>query len=512
MKRTLIVLLAVALCAAALWYATKCDEAKAPVTLHIIGDSTMADYVENTTRTRGWGEMLQTFFSSEVVVANYARGGRSSHSFYKEGRWQRVIDSLRAGDYVLIQFAHNDEKEGGKDGADGRGTAPWTTYKSYLERYVDESRALGANPVLVTPIIRRYFTADGTISPKGCHDLSTFPDDSTLNYVRVMKRVAREKQVPLVDMTASTKQFVEQLGAEQTIKCIYVPTDGTHTQATGAACYARLAATGLREQGILADYIRTDVQLVLNPTTLQFGTLFVGEEGIACFDLAGLQLTPQEGELVIEAPEGMLIADDPHAVPHEQLTFAYTDGSLWNKCLYLHFTPAEAGSVSEEVTIRYGRQTHRLPVVAEVAAVTERVPLRIRLDQPTLRELEQQPYGIAPVGGGWDAEIDEAQKRYVEVIVPRSEQNRLLRELSFTIEGEVAYRVACAYGKDFYPRTDLGESQQPVEGRRRIVCPMNVLLQAGQQLHIRLFPWSTTKRNELAFELSVWQVEGVVLQ
>lgn len=80
---------------------------------------------------------------------------------------------------------------------------------------------------------------------------SIAPDDSTLNYVRVMKYVAQERHVPVVDMTASTKAFVEQLGETATVKQIYVPTDGTHTQATGAACYAELAAEGLREKDIL---------------------------------------------------------------------------------------------------------------------------------------------------------------------------------------------------------------------------------------------------------------------
>ncbi|MGL4852675.1 MAG: SGNH/GDSL hydrolase family protein, partial [Phocaeicola sp.] len=152
------------------------------VKIHTIGDSTMADYAENTTRTRGWGEVLQEFFQDEAQVHNYARGGRSSRSFFEEGRWQTVKNNLSPGDYLFIQFAHNDAKEGGKDGADFRGTAPWTTYKRFLELYVDETRALQGNPILITPIVRRYFDKEGKITPKGCHDLGIAPDDSTLNY------------------------------------------------------------------------------------------------------------------------------------------------------------------------------------------------------------------------------------------------------------------------------------------------------------------------------------------
>ena len=86
-------------------------EAKKKVRVHTIGDSTMADYAENTTRTRGWGEMFQEFFSDDVEVMNYARGGRSTRSFINEGLWDKVKANIRKGDYVLIQFAHNDENQ-----------------------------------------------------------------------------------------------------------------------------------------------------------------------------------------------------------------------------------------------------------------------------------------------------------------------------------------------------------------------------------------------------------------
>lgn len=488
-------------------------EKKVKHRVHTIGDSTMADYVENTTRTRGWGEMLQEFFTEEVQVANYARGGRSSHSFFKEGLWKVVLDSLQAGDYVLIQFAHNDEKEGGKDGADGRGTAPWTTYKRFLEKYVDETRAKGATPILVTPIIRRYFNSAGTITHKGCHNLSKTPNDSTLDYVSVMKHVARNKQVQLIDMTAMTKKFAEQLGAASTIRCIYVPTDGTHTQATGAACYARLAVQGLKEQGILANYIREDIPMVLNPTSLDFGTLFQDEEGVVCFDLTGLNLQPAEGQLIVEAPQGMSISDQPDGVPAASLSYTYTEGKLWNRCFYLHFTPSTSGKIETFLTIKAGGNQRVIPVRAEVKEVKERISNVVSLRNPAIRGLVYTTDGQMTIEQGkWKAEIDEAQKRYVEVIVPGQNEAMLLRQLSFTLEGGIAYRVACAYGKDFYPRTDLGEIQQPNEGLNRLTFPMNVMLKPHQRLHIRLFPWSTREADDLMFRIKDWRVEGSILK
>lgn len=512
MKRVVLwtsIVLLLAIGAFCLWGGAKKENV---VNVHIIGDSTMADYVENTTRTRGWGEMLQSFYTDDVKVLNYARGGRSSHSFYKEGRWQKVIDQLQSGDYVFIQFAHNDEKEGGKDGADFRGTAPWTTYKHYLETYVDETREHGATPVLITPIIRRYFTKDGSISPKGCHDLSVAPDDSTLNYVRVMKHVARNKQVPLIDMTALTKTYAETLGKDSTTKCIYVPTDGTHTQATGAAEYARLAVKELKRQGILAEYIREDIPLVVNPSALSFNTIFAGEEALVCFDMVGLNLQPQQGTLMIKAPKGMLIADDPHAAPQASLSYDYQDGRLWNKCFYLHYQPTKAGEVKTHVRIDYGSQVHRVPVKASVQEVKERTDIQIALSNPSWRGLTETAEGLTIEGGQWTAEIDEAQKRYYELILKPVEDNLLLRQLSFTLEGEVSYRVACAYGKDFYPRTDLGEAQQGQPGVQQLSFPMNLSLQPGQQLYIRFFPWSTHDSDKLSFRLSDWQLDAVSIK
>lgn len=93
-----------------------------------------------------------------------------------------------------------------------------------------------------------------------------------------MKNVARQKKVPVVDMTALTKEFVEDLGADATNQQIYVPTDGLHTQATGAACYARIVAHDLVHQGILSEYIDSEVSMVLNPTSLDFGTIYIGNE------------------------------------------------------------------------------------------------------------------------------------------------------------------------------------------------------------------------------------------
>lgn len=479
------------------------------VRVHTIGDSTMADYAENTTRTRGWGEMLQSFFSPDVQVIDYARGGRSSRSFYEEGLWSRVKGNLRPDDYVLIQFAHNDEKEGGKDGADLRGTAPWTTYKSYLERYVDETRQLGGIPVFVTPIIRRYFDKNGNITPKGCHDLGIHPDDSTLNYVRVMKHVARHKHVPVVDMTSLTKAFAEQLGQEATTKQIYVPTDGTHTQATGAACYARIAADGLKRLGILANYIHTDIPLVFNPSSIDFGTVYIGDKAIQCIDVIGLQLSPTNGTLLLSAPEDMGFSTEPNASPQRSIALPYTEGKLWNQSLFLHYTPTHAGPLRAPLNISNGNITRQIMVNALGKEISQKTPIRITHFTIQQKGIVEQNSSYTIESGTWPADIDEDGKRYVEFVPHNAGKTLAIRQLSFIMQGNCCYRIAYGRGKDFYPRTDIGEAQRPVSGKQ--TYPLHITVNPNENLHIRFFPWNP-KGGPMEFRIEQWQLQGMTIE
>lgn len=480
--------------------------------IHTIGDSTMADYVENTTRTRGWGEMLQEFFSDEVQIVNYARGGRSSRSFCEEGRWDKVKENIHPGDYVFIQFAHNDEKEGGKDGADGRGTVPWTTYKSFLEKYVDETRQLGGKPVFITPIVRRYFDETGKITRKGCHDIGTVEDDSTLNYVRVMKNVARQKKVVMVDMTALTKDFVEKLGPAATIRQIYVPTDGTHTQATGAACYAQIVVSDLKRQKILSNYINSEIPLVLNPTSLDFGTVYAGDEAVLCFDITGLKLSPEVGILSLKAPEGMEISLEPHSNPQQKIDIAYSNGKLWNKTLFLHFKPTIAVSVNSSLIITYGAQLRGLPVKAIGKEIRQKKDITLHSADILLKGIKTKGEGYTIETDNWPIDIDESGNRYVEFVIRNKKKKVLtLQQLSFILRGELCCRVAYARGKDFYPRTDIGESQQINNSSDKLVFPVNATINPNENLHIRIFPWNTSG-GTMDFQLIDWQVQGFEIE
>jgi lysophospholipase L1-like esterase len=186
------------------------DLAAKPVTngftIFLIGDSTMANkplIPENP--ERGWGQMLPPYFKAGVRVENHAMNGRSSKSFRDEGRWQAVENSLKPGDWVIIQFGHNDEKD--KDST--RYSAPFGSFKTNLMQYVLETRAHGANPILATPTARRKFDDGGKVV------------DTHGDYVTAVRQVAAEQGVPLIDLNKRSDELLRREGPELSKK-IYI--------------------------------------------------------------------------------------------------------------------------------------------------------------------------------------------------------------------------------------------------------------------------------------------------
>ncbi len=221
--------------------------------VHTIGDSTMSEYKPAATPKRGWGMYLQAFFNPDSVeVNNRGKSGASTRTFYEtENLWPSVKQQMKAGDYLIIQFAHNDEKCKGEDVyvknaqlraegkdtlTDMRGTEPNTTYKMYLRRYINEAREMGVKPILVSPVCRAYFQPDGTISDEGCHKLAEDKD-----YVRSMREVAEEMGVPFLDMTARSKDFFEYAGQEKCMSQFFNCGDKTHTSMVGGMMVAMQA-------------------------------------------------------------------------------------------------------------------------------------------------------------------------------------------------------------------------------------------------------------------------------
>jgi len=222
-----------------------------------IGDSTMADYdtikYSGDKEQRGWCQLFPMFLNNEVTLKNAAKNGRSSKSFYKEV-WVKLRNELKPGDYVFIQFGHNDEKQNGLDtdenDSTARGTNPWSQYQKYLKLYVNESRERGAIPVLFTPVVRRYFK-ENKLNQKALHNLSEIPGDTTLNYVASMKNIAKKLSVPLIDMTASTRNLVESYGPDKSKTELYIKADDIHLKIEGARQFAKLAAIELKEKQLI---------------------------------------------------------------------------------------------------------------------------------------------------------------------------------------------------------------------------------------------------------------------
>ncbi len=231
---------------------------KNKITVYTIGDSTMCLYdTANARHQRGWAQMLPQFFNDDVKIVDAARGGRSSKSFYNEGLWKNVIDKVKPGDYVFIQFGHNDEKNDTI-----RGTKPWGEYYYYLKLYVKQTLAKDGIPVFFTPIVRRYFDKTGHITGKGMHNLG--PGDSVGNYPKVMRFIAQKMNVPLIDLTLLTKKLVESYGPEKS-KELYISTDKTHPTLLGATKIAALACKGIKGLHLpLAGYLNSNYRKVLN--------------------------------------------------------------------------------------------------------------------------------------------------------------------------------------------------------------------------------------------------------
>ena len=215
-------------------------------TIHLMGDSTMAEKdLPRAGAERGWGMMFQNFLDpDQVQVVNYARNGSSTKSFMDQGLWDKVYAALCPGDYVFIQFGHNDAKKGDPS----RYADAWGAYQDNLRLFIDAVRGKGATPVLLTPVARRWFK--GGKLDRGCHG----------DYPAAMKAVAREKGVTLLDITTESMDWLESLGDEASRACFMISTgkdDNTHTVASGARKVTELVCADIRRQlPELAPYLR----------------------------------------------------------------------------------------------------------------------------------------------------------------------------------------------------------------------------------------------------------------
>jgi beta-xylosidase/lysophospholipase L1-like esterase len=231
-------------------------------TLFLAGDSTMADKANLALPERGWGQLLRELVRPPLALDNRALNGRSTKSFRDEGHWDGLLESLSPGDWVVIQFGHNDEKTSDPE----RFTEPRGEFRSNLQRFVRETRARGGHPVLATSIVRRRFDEDGALN------------DSHDEYPRVVRAVASEEGVPLLDMEDVSRALVRSHGAERSRELFlhFAPAehpllpeglhDDTHLSELGARLIAELAASEMARARLpLARYLKLDT-LVAPPS------------------------------------------------------------------------------------------------------------------------------------------------------------------------------------------------------------------------------------------------------
>lgn len=558
------------------------------IKVHTIGDSTMATYSESTTVTRGWGQMFQQFFTDAVTVNNRAKSGASSKSFYKEAAyWESVKKQIQPGDYVLIQFAHNDEKNDGMDGdevkayyesigdqakadaTDYRGTTASGTYKEYLRKYVEETRALGATPVLVGAICRKYFTGS-TIRRNGRHDLGddfslltasgikegnkVGEDDHTYDYPYQMRLVADEMGVSYIDLTTATKELYESYGDAKANELLFDGDGSTHTSAMGATLIARLCAQLLQKQGILTEYINLTSDLSVNPSKADLGEAYKGQTVVKEFQISGFDLQPAEGNVTITASKGLQVSADGESYSGS-ISMSYKEGNMIGT-FYARCEFAEEGPINEEITVTSGDKTITIPVTGTSIVLEGGVPVQAywRLEKDDecevtgpMNTLGQSYSGMTlqkysapntnttwPEWTGFDAsrktqrnviegeswpagEIDEVSTRYIEFAVQPAKGTTLkVDSMSMFVCGCGGNGMCCKiyYSKEenFANPVNIFEMKSMPANNMQYVCSMPVLsVNEGETLRIRVYPWYNNAATGKTICLSDVTIHGIAV-
>ncbi|OAQ37922.1 GntR family transcriptional regulator [Pedobacter psychrophilus] len=216
-------------------------KSKPIITVYLIGDSTLSIKEVKAYPETGWEMPFAWFFNDQVNVKNLAKNGRSTKSFLEENRWQPVLDSIKPGDYVLIQFGHNDEVSTKKT---------YTTendFVMYLKKYSNETSAKGAFPILITPVARRSFDENGKVI------------DTHKIYAQLVRKVSKELNVPLIDLSQKSMALIQELGSDKSM-LLYNhlqpgenpnypdgKKDDTHFNELGARKMAQLVLEGIKE-------------------------------------------------------------------------------------------------------------------------------------------------------------------------------------------------------------------------------------------------------------------------
>ena len=382
--------------------------------VHTIGDATM---LEDETGRCGWVEMLPQYFTDNVVIDNRAKSGSSSKSYYVEASlWQNLLKGgkyeMHEGDFLLIQFAHNDEKNNGADGAelkeyfsrqgamhrvggvDYRGTTPFDTYKEYIRHFIKEAKAMGVKPIVVGAISRKDFTEDRKrITRAGKHDLGesfsviknkTFfegekvhPGDQTYDYTAAAKQVAGEfTDVPFINLTEQTAIMYTKYGYSYCTSHLFDGNDKTHTTALGAALIAREFAFMLKRQAssetnpkkkeilqALANEVVINKGVFVTPYNGDMGLAYVGSDVTKTFNVSGFEMPTESGHVKISVDNGFLISLDKNQWS-ESVDIKYTN-STFMAPVYVSANTSRGGVIVSQLTTTYGTTTKTQAIKVE---------------------------------------------------------------------------------------------------------------------------------------------------
>ena len=553
--------------------------------VHTLGDSTMAPYDENATVTRGWGMYFGNFLTNGWTSINYAKGGRDSYGGYNE-LWQTAKKNVEAGDYVIITFAHNDEKNGGMDGyqlkayyesigdataaaaVDLRGSIPSTTYKENLGKIVDEAKALGATPIICSPVCRSYFNGS-KIRRNGRHDLgdsfsiltengpttghSVPADDHTMDYAYHSEQLAKEKGVAFIDLTNATADLYESYGDAKCHEYLFDGEGSTHFNTTGALLVARECARLMKAQGIMADDITLPTDMSVAPATGDFGEAYKGQTLQKEFTLNGFGLSPEEGTVSITATNGIELSFDKKEWTNA-LTANYTASTLV-QTFYAQVTLTENGDFNGKITIAQGDKTIEIPVTATAVVLEGGVEVnaywRLEKDDSytltgpavvipeTFQGMYVQRYSnpnaktVWPEWTGYDAsrkmqrdlltgdnwpadEIDDNPDRYIQWgIKPAAGMELKIDAISLFAAGCGGNGMCCHVyysTDDFETRTTIFEyKKMPANNPQYVEAKPVLTIKDGQELLVRVYPWYNGAATGKTICLSDLTIHGMAV-
>ena len=531
--------------------------------VHTLGDSTMAPYEESATVTRGWGMYFGNFLTNGWTSINYARGGRDSRGGYNE-LWQTAKKQVEAGDYVIITFAHNDEKNNGMDGyalkayyesigdaasaaaVDLRGTVPTTTYKEWLGKIVDEAKALGAIPIICSPVCRSYFNGN-TIRRNGRHDLgenyqvltangpkagTKLPEtDHTMDYAYQSEQLAKEKDVHFIDLTTATKQLYESYGDSKCHEMLFDGEGSTHFNTTGALLVARECARLMKAQGILADNITIPTDLSVSPAQADLGEAYKGQTLQKELTLNGFGLSPESGTINITATDGIQLSLNKTDW-QSSLTVSYSASTLV-KTFYASVTLENVGETTGTILVQQGDKQIEVPVQAKAVILEGGAEVNLywrlesddsytltgpatvlpeswqgmyvqRYSAPNSKTVwpEETGYDASRkmqrnllIGDAWpDGEIDDNPDRYIQFgIQPNVGNDLKISNISLYACGAGGNGM-CAH---IYYSTDNFETRTTISEHKSFVANNPVFIQTqpvltvkdGETLLLRIYPW-----------------------